>query len=158
MRHRTWAWALLGIGLSAAAAVAQPPGGGPRHHGPPQGHDGAMRALGAVLRTEGLSDEQRTQIFAVIEAGRDEVEPLVEQLRAANDVLVGQLLGAETPTAEAIDTQVQSIAALKLQLSQHQAQTVLSLRELLTAEQLAAALAESQERRRGSRDVVFFRD
>ncbi|MGH7787366.1 MAG: Spy/CpxP family protein refolding chaperone [Candidatus Binatia bacterium] len=157
MRHRTWAWALLAVGLSAATAVAQPRGGGPRHHGPPHGRDGAMRAIGALLQADGLSDEQRTQMHAVLEAGRDEVGPLLEQLRSANDALVDQLLGPETPTAEALDAQMQSIAVLQLQLTQHQAQTVLALRQLLSAEQLAAALAESQQRR-GERDVIFFRN
>jgi len=153
MRHGTLVWTgMAAAGLWAAVATAQPP---PGMRGRPFMDDGAMRAVSALLHVDGLSDEQREQLHGTMESGRATVEPVLDQLRAANESLVEQLLAADAPSSDTLNGLVERVAELRKQLSQQQLQTVRSLREILTADQLQQAAQHTQQLGDG-RDVVFF--
>ena len=145
MRHKTALLAMTAASLWAVTAMGQG-GGPPPHfmHGPPM-DDAGMRAIGALLHADGISDEQRAQMRAVMDSDRTTAEPVFEQLRAANQNLVDHLLATDAPSIDALDDLVSRIGELRRQLVQQQAQTVLSLRDLLTPEQLEQAAAQAQQ-------------
>jgi Spy/CpxP family protein refolding chaperone len=142
---------MAAAGLWAAVAAAQPP---PGLRGRPFMDDGAMRAVGALLHVDGLSDEQRDQLHGTMESGRAAVEPLLDQLHTANESLVEQLLAADAPSSDTLNGLVERVAELRRQLAQQQLQTVLSLREVFTADQLQQAAQHALQLGDG-RDGVF---
>jgi len=145
---------VVAAGVWAAAAAAQP-GGPPVMFNRPFMDDGAMRAIGALLHADGLSDAQRQQLHAVMEADRTSAEPLLDQLRTANEALVDALLAADAPSSDTLDDRVDRINDLRKQLLEQQVQTVLALREVLSPEQLQAAV-EGSRRPDERGGVVFF--
>jgi Spy/CpxP family protein refolding chaperone len=154
MRHRIVILAgLAAAGLWAASGGAQagPP---PALTARPMMDDGATRAIAALMSTDGLSDDQHEELRSMLDSGRSGVEPILEQLRTANETLVDQLLAADPPSADALSASVERITGLRKQLLQHQVQTVQSLREVLTPEQLRQ---EVQRNAGGTDDVVFLR-
>jgi hypothetical protein len=128
--------------LWAVLAGAQPP---PGVHGRPFVDDGAMRAIGAILHVDGLSDEQREQLHGTMESGRSTVEPLLEQLHAANQTLADRLLATNAPSPEALNASLDRVAALRKQLAQQQFQTVVALREVLSQDQLQQAAQHAEQ-------------
>ena len=131
--------------LGAMAVAAQPGGRPPMHGGPPFMDSGAMLAIGALLHADGLSDDQQQQMHAIMESGHATAEPLLDQLRTANQTLTDHLLGAETPSADTLSSAITQIETLRQQLVQQQVQTVHSLRPALTAAQVQQALQHSQQ-------------
>src|SRR5262245_37398619 len=102
MRHRTtvryhwWSMGLaLAVGLWAAAGWAQPVRGGGRwSHGTP---------FPALINAAGVSEEQKTQIKAIVEAHRPELRKLYSQLRTANQTLNDRLMRGEDTTSSVQD-------------------------------------------------------
>jgi Spy/CpxP family protein refolding chaperone len=146
MRHAK----IVSVGVAAAslwamAVAAQPGGPPPMHGGRPFMDNGAMLAIGALLHTEGLNDDQQQQMHAIMESGHASAGPLLDQLRAANQSLTDQLLGGEAPSADTLSSATAQIETLRQQLVREQVQTVQSLRAVLTAEQLHEALHHSQQ-------------
>lgn len=145
---RTTRTVLAGIAaasLWATMVAAQAGGPPPMHGGPPFMDSGAMHAIGALLHADGLSDDQQQQMHALMASGRATVEPLLEQLRTANQTLTDQLLAADAPSADALSSSITQIETLRKQLDQQQVQTVQSLRAVLTADQIQQALQRSQQ-------------
>ena len=138
-RHQWWRaglW-LMVIGLWATAGWAQPEGGhGAWPHGTP---------LRVLLRAVGVTDDQKTQIQAIVAAHRPTLRNLHSQLRAANQTLSDALLTASDTTSA-----VQQINQLRSQLL---AETVRMRQEVLgvlSPDQLAKA-AQLQEQLRALR-------
>ena len=132
-------------GVVGAAAVAMPVWA--RSHGRPPGPppcgDGAMRAVMAMLHGGDLSDDQHDQARARLDADRSSVEATMDALRDANEQLTAQLLASDAPDATALQATLDRIATLRAALLDQQVQTALALRGLLSADQLAAAAADT---------------
>ena len=133
----------LFTGLAAAALLAAPAIARP--HGPPPFHgDGAMRAIGAMLHGGELSDAQRSEARQRLDISREAAEPTMEALREANEALTALLLGSETPSDDALRSAIERITTLRDQLLDNQVDAALTLRGLLSSEQLAAAGDEAE--------------
>ena len=146
MRHTTAILAgLAAAGLWAAAAAAQagPP---PVIMARPMMDDAAMRAIGALLQTDGLSDEQHGELHSALDSDRSSLEPTLDQLRMANETLLDQLLAADAPSADTLSASVDRITGLRKQLLQQQVQTVMTLRWVLAPEQIEQAAQVSAQR------------
>jgi len=126
---------VAGVALLVAQAEARPGRGG--HH-PPFG-DGAMKAVMAMMRGGDLSDAQRDQIRDRLDAERESAQATREALREANAQLAGQLLGGTAPDEATLRAALERIETLRAQLIEQHVETALSVRTLLSAEQLAAA-------------------
>ena len=137
--------AIAAASVWATVAAAQPDGPPSRHGGPPFMDNGAMHAIGALMHVDGLSDDQQQQMHSILESGRTTAEPLFAQLRTANQTLTDQLLGSDSPSADALSASLGQIDSLRKQLDQQQVRTVQSLRGVLTADQLEQALQRSQQ-------------
>lgn len=124
-----------GAALLAAQVQARPPG-------PPPVGDGAMRAVMAMLHGGDLSGEQRDQVRSRLDAERDGTEPTRDALREANEQLTAQLLGDDPPDEAALRAALDKIATLRASLLDTQVQTALTVRGMLSADQLAAAAAD----------------
>jgi|SRR5215470_5164321 len=154
MRHRTAILAgLAAVGLWAAGGASQagPP---PVLAARPMIDDGAARAIGALMSADGLSTDQHEELASTLDSRRSSVEPILEQLSAANETLIDQLLAADDPSAAALAASVDRITLLRRQLLQRQVHTVQSLREVLTPEQLQQEVGRSPG---GIDGVVFLR-
>lgn len=125
---------IAGAALLVAQAQARPPG-------PPPMGDGAMRAVMQMLHDGDLSDAQHEQAREQMKAGHDSAESTLDQLRAANDELTAALLGSTPPDDATLRAALDRIATLRSALVDQQVQTALTIRGLLSAEQLAAAAA-----------------
>ena len=144
---------LVSAGLWAATAAAQP-GPPPAMRSRPILDDAGMRAIGALLHADGLSDDQHEELHSVLDSDRSSVEPLLDQLRMANETFLDQLLAADAPSTDTLSASVDRISGLRRQLLQQQVQTVMSLRDVLAPEQLQQAAQRSAQL---NDDVVFLR-
>jgi Spy/CpxP family protein refolding chaperone len=127
---------LAGAMVLVAQAQARPPG-------PPPMADGAMRAVMAMTHGAGLTDAQHDQVRATLKAARTDVEASIDALRDANEQLTAQLLDSTPPDEAALRASLDKIASLRASLLEHQVQTALTVRGMLSAEQLAAAAADT---------------
>ena len=130
---------VAGMALLVAQAEARPGRGG--HH-PPFG-DGAMKAVMAMMRGGELSEAQRDQARDRIDAERDAAQATREALRDANAQLAAQLLGSTAPDEAALRASLERIDSLRGQLLDQHVETALSVRALLSADQLAAAASHA---------------
>ena len=130
---------VAGVALLVAQAEARPGRGG--HH-PPFG-DGAMKAVMAMMRGGDLSDAQRDQIRERLDAERESAQATREALREANAQLASQLLGGTAPDEATLRAALERIETLRAQLIEQHVETALSVRTLLSAEQLAAAASHA---------------
>jgi len=117
--------ALLSIGATAQAA---PPDGPPPHP-----HE-LIRDQAAEL---GIDEPTVQSIMTIAEQARPEMERLQGELQQAGQQL-HVLLEAESPDREAIMRQVELVGEIQIDLQQHQIGTLLSIRALLSPEQLQA--------------------
>lgn len=135
MRRTIWALGgLAGAALMVAPAQARPPG-------PPPLGDGAMRAVMQMLHDGDLTDGQHDEVRARMKTERANAENTIDQLRAANDELTSALLGSAPPDEATLRAALDRIATLRAALLEQQVQTALTIRGLLSADQLAAAAA-----------------
>ncbi|MBX3023904.1 periplasmic heavy metal sensor [bacterium] len=135
MRRTMWALGgIAGAALVVAQAQARPPG-------PPPMGDGAMRAVMQMLHDGDLTDAQHDQVRAQMKTERASAEGTIDQLRAANDELTAALLASTAPDEATLRASLDKIAALRSALLDQQVQNALTIRGLLSADQLAAAAA-----------------
>lgn len=135
---------IVALGLLAAPAIARP-------HGKKGGHDGARRAIGAMLHGAELTDAQREQVRALLEERRGATADTRAALRAANEELQALLLSADPPADDQVRAVSERVAALRAELFAAQIETALAVRGLLTPEQLAAAGTHEPPCRGGKR-------
>ena len=125
--------------LWSAVARAQPLGAPPMMgHGHAQmfGDSGAMM-LPLVLKHAKLTPEQTKQVQTIMDTDRQALRTLFTQLEAANSQLTNKLFAAGTIQAADLTPQVQQISQLRQQLMEQGVKTALSIRAILTPEQLA---------------------
>jgi Spy/CpxP family protein refolding chaperone len=133
---------LAAASLYAVSVYAHPPMMG----GPGMGGGcGGGRLVHVLLRSADLTADQETQVHDILDADRSAVHDIFGQMRQAKDDLATLLLGSQDVQADALAAQLAKIDQVQQQLAQHEADTVLKIRALLTPDQLAkAAAAEAQ--------------
>lgn len=117
-------------------------GGGPGMGAGPDADPGMM--FGMVLRSAGLTPEQRTQVHGIMEAHRPRFQELFGQLRSTNEAMSTRLLKPGTLTLEELQPQIDQITRLREQIVLEGTRVALDLRGVLTPEQLAKASDVSQ--------------
>ena len=125
--------------LCSVVARAQPLGAPPmtgHGHARMFGDSGAMM-LPLVLKHAKLTPEQTKQVQTIMETDRQALRTLFTQLEAANSQLTHKLFAAGTIQAADLTPQVQQISQLRQQLMEQGVKTALSIRAILTSEQLA---------------------
>ena len=127
---------IAGAALLVAQAQAHPRGGGP----PPMG-DGAIRAVMAMLHNGALSDEVHDAVKDRLKTERAAAETNLDALKDANEQLTAQLLGGTPPDEATLRASLDKIASLRASLLDQQVATALTVRGMLSADQLAAAAA-----------------
>ncbi len=140
-------------GLAAAVGVlALLSGWAPAHaqmsgHG--RGGEGgdSRRILPLMLRSANLTPDQQTRVREILSAHRTASQPVVAQLRQAQNDLADKLFAPAQVKGDDLQSQLQKIAQLREQLLQDSAKTVLEVRALLTPEQLGKA-AQAKDRLR----------
>jgi len=93
--------------------------------------------LPLVLKHAKLTPEQTKQVQTIMETDRQALRTLFTQLEAANGQLSNKLFAAGTVQAADLTPQVQQISQLRQQLMEQGVKTALSIRAILTPEQLA---------------------
>jgi len=126
---------IAGAALLVAQAQAHPGGGRP-----PMG-DGAIRAVMAMLHSGALSDEQHDAVKDRLKTERAAAETNLDALKDANEQLTAQLLGGTPPDEATLRASLDKIASLRASLLDQQVATALTVRGMLSADQLAAAAA-----------------
>jgi Spy/CpxP family protein refolding chaperone len=125
--------------LWSTVAPAQPLGAPPmmgHGHARMSGDSGAMM-LPLVLKHAKLTAEQTKQVQTIMDTDRQALRTLFTQLEAANTQLSNRLFAAGAVQAADLTPQVQQISQLRQQLMDQGVKTALSLRAILTPEQLA---------------------
>ncbi len=126
----------MGLIGTAGAALAQ--GWEGHHHGFDGGEFGMLHALS-------LTDAQRTQVHAAMEAGRTASAPYREQLGAIQAQLRAKLTASGTVAMADVAPLLQQKERVMAELDQTHMATVLQIRSVLTPEQIAqAASMETQ--------------
>jgi len=138
MKGKNWVVGAFCAALLPLAAVAQVGGNGP--DGIPGHFRGAFRGPDAALLSGvNLTEAQQTQIQQIRQTARAQIKPVAQQLRAVETQIHATLL-APGPVNSTTLTGLQGQAsALRTQLDQARVNTLLQIRNVLTAEQLATA-------------------
>lgn len=105
-------------------------------HGRMFGDSGAMM-LPLVLKRAQLTPEQTKQVESIMASDRQALRTLSKQLEAANTQLTNKLFAPGTVQPTDLAPQLQQVAQLRQQLMEHAVKTALSIRAVLTPEQLA---------------------
>lgn len=114
----------------------------------PDGREPGGRGPGARLLEElDLTTEQAQRIQAIEEQAKTNSEALHEQMHQADDALRSQL--ASDASASELRQQHQQVQALRQQLDDQRFETMLQIREVLTAEQ-RTQLADLMQKHRGN--------
>jgi Spy/CpxP family protein refolding chaperone len=144
MKGRNWAVGALFAALLPLAAVAQV--GGSASDGIPGHFRGAFRGPDAALLSGvNLTEAQQTQIQQIRQTARAQIKPVAQQLRAIEAQIHASLL-APGPVNSTTLTGLQGQAsALRTQLDQARTNTLLQVRNVLTAEQLATAASTATQ-------------
>ena len=133
--------------LSSATAFADGWGG-------PGGHHGGGGAFGwPILRAVGLSDDQKAQIRQIYTAHRPQLQALGQQMRVARQQLGDKLYSATPPSA----ADLASITQLRDQMAQERLAIALTIRAVLTPDQLTKAAQirqQMQQLRQQMRDLT----
>jgi len=120
--------ALAGSVAVTAIASAQP-------HGEMMGHDGGMAFMHAVK----LTDEQKAQVKEIMKASWQQMRPLMKQERALHEQEMNALLSTGAVTVEQLQPILAQEEALRTQIDTLHLTTMVQMRSLLTADQIAKA-------------------
>jgi len=138
MKGKTWMVGALCAALLPLAAVAQI--GDNAAEGIPGHFRGAFRGPDAALLSGvTLTEAQQTQIQQIRQAARAQIKPVVQQLRAVEAQIHTALLTPGAVNGAALTGLQGQASALRTQLDQARLNTLLQVRNVLTAEQLATA-------------------
>ena len=135
---------LLAAGLGAPAPTFAGRGpGGPGHMMPP---DAAMR-FPMILRALDLTDEQRSQVHAIMDAHRDRFRALATQLHTADDAVAARLFASTPLTATDLATESAAVTQARSALQQEGLAVAVAIRNILRPDQLtkAATIHEKME-------------
>jgi len=148
MSRRFIVAAALAIGLGALPVMAQGPG--QRMGGPGRGGRGGPGGFGPgimpMLQQLDLSDQQREQIRALIQADRPAEDP--SQLRDAELKLHAAIL-SDTPDPQAIESLKATINAAHAAQLDHQIQLLEKIAQILTPDQRQQVVKLQSEGQRG---------
>jgi Spy/CpxP family protein refolding chaperone len=140
---------LVVLGLVAATqtiALAGPGHMGGGHMGPgPMGGPGMMFA--GLLRSAGLTPDQKTKVDAIMSEHRPVFRDLFHQLRAAEEDLATTLFTPGDLTTAGLTPQSSKILSLRQQLMNEGLKVALEVRSILTPDQLSKA-ADTQKQLR----------
>lgn len=140
---------LIGLGLlvfslvTAFTVYARPGFGGRHHHGP-----GGGFPFG-VLKELDLTDQQQTQIEAILKAHWETVAPLKKEMHALHSSVITKLLGPGTITAGDFTAENERAVQLHTQLFPTHLAVGLEVRNVLTESQrvrAAEVIAQKQAR------------
>lgn len=136
---------LLVFSLLGVLTVYARPGFGPGryHHGP-----GGGFPFG-VLRELDLTEQQHTQIEAILKDHRGKISPLEKEMHEIQSSITAKLLGSEPVTENDFATESARAAQLQTQLFPARIAVGLEIRNVLTESQRARAaelIAEKQAR------------
>jgi protein CpxP len=120
------------------------PGG---RFGGPGGPMGMLPMLGRELN---LTDAQRDQIKAIVEAHKDEWKALADKERTAR-LALAQTIAADTVDEAAIRQKSSEVAAVEADMAVARAHAHAEVFQILTADQKAQLKAMAQKRPRGGR-------
>lgn len=140
---------ILGASLAVTAAYAQPMG---PMHGGGLGPDPGMM-LPMLIRKVGLSDTQRQQVRAILNAHRPRFQTLFPQLRDAQQALEARLVSTDPVKADDLAPQVQRVTDMRREIMQEGIAVAIEVRGVLTPEQLARA-ADLHTQMRGLREQM----
>ena len=129
--HSLFRTALL-AGLVGTAGAAAAQGWGHRHG---FGHDGAFPLLPALS----LTDAQRSEVHAAMQAGHTASAPERAQLHAIDAQIKAKLLGSGSVAMADIAPLLQQKEQVTAQLDQQRMATMLQVRAVLTPEQIGKA-------------------
>lgn len=129
--------ALMLVAISVGATAAHPSGARPH-----RGRAGA--GLLAVLRSAGLTEDQRAQVRQILASHRPQFESLRAQMQLAREALGARLLGPDPVTAVDLAPLTQQLEQARAQLTHEGLQVWIEVRAILTPEQLARATQVSQ--------------
>jgi Spy/CpxP family protein refolding chaperone len=136
-----------------AAALAQPPFGGPP--GPP---DGPGRLIEEHAERLGLDDEALAAIRAIVDESHALAAELHEDHRMARRGL-RDLMSQDSPDEAAVMKQAELLGAIETEITKHRLQTLLRLHALLTPEQREEMMEFHRGRhhrgRHGGPDLIF---
>jgi Spy/CpxP family protein refolding chaperone len=121
--------ALVGAMAVAGVAIAQP------HY---EGMGGPGHGM-EFLHGLNLSAEQKTQMKEIGKASWASMKPLMKQERALHEQEINQLLASGTVTAEQMQPLLAQEEALRTQIDTARMETMVKMRNILTAEQLSSA-------------------
>ncbi|MCM0083784.1 Spy/CpxP family protein refolding chaperone [Geomonas sp. Red32] len=117
---------------SPDTTVAQP-GHGHQHHGRKEGHRREM-FFKRIAKQLGLSDQQKSQAKAIMQASREENKPLFKAMMDERGKMRDLVLSGNADEA-AIRAQSAKVAQAQADLAVKKSQEVAKLRALLTPEQ-----------------------
>lgn len=114
-----------------------------------EAEQGAVNQGGNLIRTLGLTPEQLARIRMIREQNREERQRVVERLRSAQRAL-DEAIYAENPSEAVIEERARELAAAQAASARLRALTELSIRRVLTPEQLGTlrSLRQRQVQRR----------
>lgn len=146
--------ALVVLGAAGVAGAAGRDFGGRFGMGPGGWGHGGMGfgegRIGRVLDAVDATDEQEERIFAIIDATRAELRPMMREFRDTREAVAG-LLGAGTiDRAAAEKLRAERIARID-EASRKMTAAILDAAEVLTPEQRARLLEQFRERGPGPR-------
>ena len=129
-RKTLFAAALVGLaGAGPTVAARAQPGPGGWHHG------------GGLLDGIALTDDQKSKLHALMQAGRADTRALREQMRAIHEKIDATLLSPGSVTEATLAPMVQQQEALMQQMDAKHMSDEIAIRNLLTADQIAKASA-----------------
>jgi Spy/CpxP family protein refolding chaperone len=143
--------ALLGAGaLSAHAHGAMGPharfDGGPAMGAGPMGMAFGGRGLERMLDRIDATAEQRTQIRAIVDAARKDLEPQREQQRALREQALS-LFAQPNVDANAVEAQRQQMLRQHDEVSRRTTQAMVDVARVLTPQQRATLAEQAKQRR-----------
>lgn len=130
----------LGFGAALAGAVAIAGVAAAQPHGVGWGH-GPME----FLRGLNLTEDQKAQMRQIEKASWESMKPLMKQDHDLHEQEISALLAAGTVTADQMQPILEKEAALRTQIDSARMSTMIQLRSVLTAEQLAEAATKHTE-------------
>ncbi|MGH7848383.1 MAG: Spy/CpxP family protein refolding chaperone [Candidatus Binatia bacterium] len=132
---RVVATILIAGSLGTAEGQVDPgmePGGEAKTEGTPSG-----AGLRALLRGVNLTGEQKTKMQEILQSQRSGLQDTYNRMRATQNEIGKRLLSAENLDESQLTTLLEQTLFLQNQLARRSFRTMLDIRNLLTAEQLA---------------------
>ena len=99
----------------------------------------------ALFRSANLNDAQKAQMKTIEQAGWTQARPIMEQMRAVHEQIMGRMLAAGSVSEADLMPLVSQEEALRNQIDQIRLSSGLQMRAVLTASQLSDAAAKQAQ-------------